>query len=79
MKPPLTIEDSTNWWNFWKHITVEPVITLYMLAFMITAVVEQSFFVNKACRVDHNFNETICNNIHKPENKNFSDQVQVSF
>lgn len=59
-----------------RHVTVEPVITFYMLAFMITTVVEQSFFVNKACRVNHKFNETVCQNLHKPEYSTSNTEVQ---
>lgn len=49
---------------------------LYMFAFMITSVVEQAFFVNKACLVNNNFTADICDNLNEyPEIKK---QVQVS-
>ncbi|XP_034658336.1 proton-coupled folate transporter [Drosophila subobscura] len=56
-------------WNVITSTSVEPTMFLYMFAFMITSVVEQSFFLYKACRVNNNFSEAICTNINKPENE----------
>lgn len=50
---------------------------LYMFAFMITSVVEQDFFVQKACRVNNNFTDEICSNIMADENAIYKRQVQV--
>lgn len=47
----------------------------YMFAFMFTSVVEQEFFVQKACRVNHNFSAEICANINANENKAYKEQV----
>lgn len=38
---------------------------LYMMAFMITSVIEQSFFTYRACRVNHGYSEEICANLEK--------------
>lgn len=35
----------------------------YMMAFMITSVMEQAFFVYKACKVNHGYSEEICRNL----------------
>ncbi|XP_051163247.1 proton-coupled folate transporter [Leptopilina boulardi] len=59
-----------------KHISVEPTMWLYMMAFMTTSVIEQAFFVYKACRVDHEFSEEICRNI--TANKTLNSQVQIT-
>lgn len=48
---------------------------LYMMAFMITSVVEQAFFVYKACRVDHGYSEEICANLK--DNATINTKVQV--
>lgn len=48
---------------------------LYMMAFMITSVVEQAFFVYKACRVDHGYSEEICANLK--DNATINAKVQV--
>lgn len=47
----------------------------YMFAFMFTSVVEQDFFVQKACRVNLNFSTEICSNINDKVNKPYKDQV----
>lgn len=61
-----------------KNITVEPTMVLYMMAFMITSVIEQAFFVYKACRVNHGYNETVCRNINQEQYENITKEVQVS-
>lgn len=48
----------------WFHkISVEPTLFLYMMAFMLTSVVENVFFVYKSCTVNHNYTDEICSNI----------------
>lgn len=72
---------SERWGAKFKHflnlITVEPTMVLYMMAFMLTSVVEQSFYVYKACTVNHGFNDTICKNITAPEYEDYNKEVQV--
>lgn len=58
-------------------ITVEPTMVLYMMAFMLTSVVEQSFYVYKACKVNHGFNDTICKNITAEKYEDYNKEVQV--
>ncbi|KAF7281514.1 hypothetical protein GWI33_004594 [Rhynchophorus ferrugineus] len=65
-------------WNYLKYITVEPSLTIYMLAFMITSVVEQSLFVYKTCKVDHGYNETVCRNIYQKEYSDINKEVQIT-
>lgn len=52
-------------------------MVLYMMAYMLTSVVEQSFFVYKACSTNHKFNDTICKNITAKKNEDFNKAVQV--
>ncbi|KOX73402.1 Proton-coupled folate transporter, partial [Melipona quadrifasciata] len=59
-----------------EHISVEPTMWLYMMAYMITSVVEQAFFVYKACRVDHGYSEEICSNL--TDNETIKTEVQVT-
>ncbi|XP_053957160.1 proton-coupled folate transporter isoform X2 [Anastrepha ludens] len=63
---------------WYKNISVEPSMFLYMFAFMITSVVEQDFFVQKACRVNNNFTDEICSNIQADENAYYKKQVQIT-
>lgn len=51
---------------------------LYMMAFMTTSVVEQALFVDKACRVNHNYTKEICDDIANPKYKDINKEVQVS-
>lgn len=62
--------------KWYQYITVEPSMFLYMFAFQLTYVIEQAFFVRKACIVNHNYTADICDNI-----SNYIDikkEVQVS-
>lgn len=61
--------------KWYQYITVEPTMFLYMFAFQLTSVIEQAFFVHKACQVNHNYTAEICNNLtqHVEINK----EVQV--
>lgn len=61
--------------KWYSLITVEPTMFLYMMAFMLTTVIEQVFFVYKACRVDHNYPEDVCRNIQNYDN--VKKEVQV--
>ncbi|XP_019870843.2 proton-coupled folate transporter isoform X2 [Aethina tumida] len=64
--------------DFLKLITVEPTMILYMMAFMTTTVVEQAFFVYKACTVDHNLNKTVCDNISDEKYSDINKEVQIT-
>ncbi|XP_063546630.1 probable peptidoglycan muropeptide transporter SLC46 [Cydia strobilella] len=63
---------------WYKYVTVEPTMFLYMMAYMITNVVEQTFYVFRACNVDHGYSEEICYNITSYKEINQEVQVTVS-
>lgn len=72
-------------WNFRRKvcyyldfITVEPTLYLYMMAFMITSVLENAFFVDKACRVNHHLNDTVCGDIANKAYSDLNREVQVT-
>lgn len=67
-------EGHTPWY---KHITVEPTMFFYMMAFMITNVIEQTYYVFQACTVDHNYTAEICYNISDYEEINKEVQVNA--
>lgn len=50
--------------KWYQYITVEPIMFLYMFAFQLTSVIEQDFFVKKACRANLNYTDDICNNLN---------------
>ncbi|VVD02772.1 unnamed protein product [Leptidea sinapis] len=53
----------TNGRPWYQLITVEPVMFLYMMAYMITSVPEQTFYLFRTCTVNHGYSEEICYNI----------------
>ena len=59
--------------GIWKNITIEPVYLLFTLNYGIFGIVSQDLYIEKVCRVNLNFNSTICDNIQKYENE----QIQV--
>ncbi|XP_076653091.1 putative peptidoglycan muropeptide transporter SLC46 [Halictus rubicundus] len=61
-----------------REISVEPTMWLFMMAYMITSVVEQAFFVHKSCRVDHGYSEEVCSNLNDNETIKSAVQVTVS-
>lgn len=50
---------------------------MYMGACMISSVVEQAFFVHKACMVDLGLSPNICDHINSKENEEYNKKVQV--
>lgn len=58
---------------WYKHISVEPVMFMYMFAQMLTNVIEQDLVVQKVCRVNLNLSTEICENVKQ---SNFSVHVQ---
>ncbi|XP_055606622.1 proton-coupled folate transporter-like isoform X1 [Uranotaenia lowii] len=61
---------------WYRKITVEPTLFLYMMSHMLTSVVEQVFYVYKACTVNHGYGHNVCANIeHYQEIKK---EVQVT-
>ncbi|XP_034941213.1 proton-coupled folate transporter [Chelonus insularis] len=81
--PQIIVEDRLSshrpiekYFGWIRYISVEPTMWLYLMAYMITSVVEQAFFVYKACRVNHNFSEDTCQNIN--ENETVKNVVQLT-
>lgn len=64
--------------KWYQKITVEPPLFLYMMAYMVTSVIEQAFFVYKACKVDHQYPEEICRNINNASFLDIKKEVQVT-
>ncbi|CAH0716106.1 unnamed protein product, partial [Brenthis ino] len=63
---------------WYKYITVEPVMFFYMMAYMITNVIEQTFYMFQACTVNHGYSADICYNISNYDDINKEVQVTVS-
>ncbi|XP_065361842.1 probable peptidoglycan muropeptide transporter SLC46 [Calliphora vicina] len=85
--PVITASRETSKWQRFKHaifspwyrkISVEPSLFLYMFAFMNTSVVEHDFYLQKACRVNNNFTAEICEHIKDSENSEYKKLVQIT-
>ncbi|KAJ8737252.1 hypothetical protein PYW07_000523 [Mythimna separata] len=63
---------------WYKYITVEPPMFLYMMAYMITNVIEQTFYVFQACTVNHGYSPEVCHNISSYDDINKEVQLTVS-
>ncbi|XP_055695671.1 solute carrier family 46 member 3 [Lutzomyia longipalpis] len=63
------------WYN---KITVEPTMFLYMMAFMVTSVIEQAFYLHKACIVDHNYPAEVCDDLEIHQDIKKEVQITVS-
>ncbi|XP_039276298.1 solute carrier family 46 member 3 isoform X2 [Nilaparvata lugens] len=61
-------------WNNWS---VELVLFLYFLAYMMTSVIEESLFIDKACRINLNISANICDHISLKENESYKKKVQL--
>ncbi|XP_047351898.1 proton-coupled folate transporter isoform X1 [Vespa velutina] len=66
------------YFGWMRNVSVEPTMWLYMMAFMVTSVVEQDFFIYKACRVDHDLSEETCVNLKTNKTLNAEVQITVS-
>lgn len=62
---------------WYRKISVEPPMFCYMMAYMLTSVVEQAFYVHKACTVNHNYTAEICDNIEL--HQDVKKEVQVTY
>lgn len=59
------------------RIGVEPIMFLYMMGYRVIYVVEEAFFLYKACTVDLAFPLHVCQHITQPIYKNYSAEVQI--
>lgn len=67
-----------SWFRWYRYVSVEPAMFLYMFAFQLTTVIEQELFVVKSCLSNLNYTHEICDNLNLKENEEFKKNVQVS-
>lgn len=63
--------------SWFRYVTVEPGMFLYMFAFQLTSVVEQELFVMKSCLSNLNYTHEICDNLNADKYNIFKKNVQV--
>ena len=49
----------------YKFISLEPIFFLFSLSITLTAITTQDLYLAKACKVNLNYTETLCDNIHQ--------------
>ena len=64
--------------NVFKSITLEPVYFLFMAAMGMTVFTSQELYLMKACKVNLNFTEYLCDNINNHTDIQISTQKYVS-
>lgn len=57
----------TNCWhrfvNFWRTITVEPVVVCFIVGLYLMSLTDQNMYLEKACLVNRNYPADVCDKI----------------
>ena len=61
--------------NIFKNITVEPIIFLYLLNVCTYTIVFQNLQLEKACKVNLNQTDDVCDNLKDPANEDLQNEV----
>lgn len=62
----------------YNHITLEPLVACFVLPSMLLMLGVQNLNLEKACRVNLNYNETICDALHNRETANYSmEEIEI--
>ena len=64
--------------TIFKNITLEPVYFLFMAAMGMTVFTSQELYLMKACKVNLNFTDSLCDNINNHTEIQISTQKYVS-
>ena len=64
--------------NVFRNITLEPVYFLFMAAMGMTVFTSQELYLMKACKVNLNFTESLCENINNHTDIQIATQKYVS-
>ena len=64
--------------NVFKNVSLEPVYFLFMAAMGMIAFTSQELYLMKACKVNLNFSESICENINNHTDTQILTQKYVS-
>lgn len=63
----------------WHNITVEPLLTGVILPSMLTNLATQNLNLEKACRVNLDFNSTVCDALTLRQTANFTKLVEIIY
>ncbi len=67
----------SKWKRYFKLFAVKPITVFYACSFLITGSVTSQLWIDRTCRVDLAFNETICANLSSKEYDHYNDIVQT--
>lgn len=60
-----------------ENITVEPILSLYVIPSMLTGLATQNLFLEKACRTNLNFSDEICDALTDRNVGNFTEEEKA--
>lgn len=58
----------------YKHITLEPMVACFVLPSMLLMLGVQNLNLEKACRVNLGYNQTVCDALHNRDTANYKDE-----
>ena len=61
--------------NIFKNITVEPIVFLYLLNGCTYTIVFQNLQIEKACKINLNHTDDVCDNLKDPANEEVQNEV----
>ena len=79
---PATVKPPKTCWqrflSFWRHLTLEPAYMMFAMGMGIYYIVAWELYIEKVCRVNLNYTDEICDNIHDHEEEQVHVQKYVS-
>lgn len=66
-----------NWRNIWNNITLEPMLICYLMPGMLMILGVENLNLEKACRVNLNFNETVCDALRIRDIEHYKEQEEA--
>lgn len=56
----------------WRNITVEPLLAFYIIPSVLTNLATQNLNLEKACRVNLNYDDVVCDALSRRETANYT-------
>ena len=75
-KPPKSCWDK--FMSFWRHLTLEPAYMMFAMGMGVYYIVAAELYIEKVCRVNLNYTDEVCDNIHDHRDKQVTVQKYVS-
>ena len=79
---PATVKPPKTCWqrflSFWRHLTLEPAYMMFAMGMGTYYIVAAELYIEKVCRVNLNYTDEICDNIHDHNEEQVHVQKYVS-